>query len=131
MIPLHDLDLLNTLADLAVENGVLLASPSLIKLGRTIPAQRKAPLSLWLAENIPAFGEALETVDAKWGKTILHENLLVARVRDLSLRVQLERELKGNIVLLSDHYIAFPIESRPSVEKVLKKTGFVVKTVKP
>lgn len=131
LIPLHDLDLLNTLAHLAVENGVLLASPSLVKLGHAIPAQRHAPLSRWLAENVPAFGKALETVEAKWGQTLLHENLLVARVRDLSLRVQLERELKENLIVLSDHYVAFPQESRSSVEKVLKKTGFVVKTVKP
>lgn len=131
LIPLHDLDLLNTLTHLTVENGVLLASPSLVKLGRAIPAQRNAPLSRWLAENIPAFGKTLKTVEAQWGKTILHENLLIARVQDLSLRVQLERELKENLVVLSDHYIAFPRESRSSVEKVLKKTGFVVKTVKP
>jgi hypothetical protein len=130
LIPLHDLDLLNTLAHLEVEKGNLYAFPSLVKLGRAIPAQRNAPLSRWLAENIPAFGKALKTVNAKWGQTLLHENLLVARVRDLSLRIQLERELKEKLVVLSDHYIAFPKESRSSVEKVLKKTGFVVKTVK-
>jgi hypothetical protein len=130
LIPLHDLDLLNTLAHLEVDKGHLYAFPSLVKLGRAIPAQRNAPLSRWLAENIPAFGKALETVNAKWGQTLLHENLLVARVRDLSLRVQLERELKENLIVLSDYYIAFPQESRSSVEKVLKKMGFVVKTVK-
>ncbi len=130
LIPLHDLAILNTLTHLTVENGVLLASPSLVKLGRAIPAQRNAPLSHWLAENIPAFGKTLKTVNAKWGKTILHENLLFARVRDLSLRVQLERELKEKLVVLSDHYIAFPQESRSNVEKILKKTGFVIKTVK-
>jgi len=129
-IPLRDLDLLNALTHLTVKNNELRAYPSLIKLGRAIPAQRNAPLSRWLAENIPAFGEAIETVNAKWGRTLLHENLLVAQVRDLSLRVQLERELKENLIVLSDHYIAFPKESRYSVEKVLKKTGFVVKTVK-
>jgi hypothetical protein len=130
LIPLHALDILNTLTHLAMENGVLLASPSLIKLGRAIPAQRNAPLSRWLAENIPAFGQAIQTVNAQWGKTILHENLLVARVRDLSLRIQIERELKEKLVVLSDHYIAFPQESRSNIEKILKKMGFVVKTVK-
>ena len=130
LVPLHDLDLLNTLAHLKVDKGNLYAYPSLIKLGHASATQRNAPLSRWLAENITAFGEALETVNAKWGKTLLHENLLVAQVRDLSLRVQLERELKENLIVLSDHYIAFPKESRSNVEKVLKKTGFVVKTVK-
>ncbi len=130
LIPLHDLDLLNTLTHLAVENGALYAFPSLVKLGRALPAQRKTPLSLWLAENVSVFGKAIETVNEKWGKTILHETLLIARVRDLSLRVQLEREFKENIVVLEQHYVAFPPAWRTEVEKVLKKAGFVVKMVK-
>ena len=52
-------------------------------------------------------------------------------MRDLSLRVQLERELKDRLIVLSEHFIAFPSEARTSVEKVLKKTGFVTKTIKP
>jgi hypothetical protein len=129
LIPLSDLEELNIIAHLAVEKGVLFASASLIKLGLAAPAQRNSPLSRWLAERVPAFGRVAETVQQKWGKTILHENLLVARVRDLSLRVQLERELGPALVVLSDHFIAFPLEARPSVEKVLKKTGFVTKTI--
>jgi hypothetical protein len=114
-----------------MEKDILQASPSPIKLGRATPQQRNAMLSLWLAKNVPAFGKALAAVNEKWGKTILHENLLIALVRDLNLRVQLQRELGQNLILLSDHFIAFPIEFRPSVEKVLKKTGFVIKTIKP
>lgn len=130
LIPFGQLELLNALTHLSVEDGALLALPSSVKLGRATPQQRISPLSAWLTENIPAFGKAIQNVNAQWGKTILHENLLVARVRDLSLRVQLERELKDNLILLNEHFIAFPIESRASVEKVLKKTGFVVKTIK-
>jgi hypothetical protein len=131
LIPIHDLDLLNTLTRLDLENGDLYAFPSPIKLGRSTLAQRNSPLSLWLAEHMPAFGKVLEAVNAKWGKTLLHENLLIARVRDLSLRVQLESELGQNLVLLNEQFIAFPRDMLSSVEKVLKKTGFVIKTVKP
>ncbi len=130
LIPLHDLDLMNILTHLEVEQGSLYATPSLIKLGRAIPARRRSPLSRWLAEHIPAFGNVLKTVESKWGQTLLHENLLFARVRDLSLRIQLERELGPRQVVLSDDFIAFPPEARFSVEKVLKKMGFVVKIVK-
>jgi len=131
-IPLHQLELLNILTHLTVEkNAIVQATPSLIKLGRATPQQRNSPLSLWLAENVPAFGKALASVNEKWGKTILHENLLIARVRDLNLRVQLERELEQNLIVLNDHFIAFPSESRSDVEKILKKTGFVAKTIKP
>jgi hypothetical protein len=130
MIPLYQLELLNILMQLTVEDGVLLALPNLTQMGHSLPAQRQSPLARWLAENIPAFGDALVVVNERWGKTLLHENLLFARVRDLSLRIQLERELRQNIVVLNDHFIAFPVESRSSVEKVLKKSGFVIKTVK-
>ncbi len=128
LIPIHDLALLNILTHLTLKGDELRTYPSLIKLGRAISAQRNAPLSHWLAENVPAFGKALETVNAQWGQTLLHENLLVAR--DLSLRIQLEREFKENIVILDQHYIAFPPAWRTEVEKMLKKAGFVVKVVK-
>jgi hypothetical protein len=118
------------MANLTVENGALLALPNLIQLGRSLPAQRQSSLMSWLTENISTFGESLAVVNQRWGKTLLHENLLVARVRDLSLRVQLERELGQEVVILSDYFIAFPFESRSSVEKVLKKSGFVIKAVK-
>ena len=131
LIPLPDLEQINALAHLALDKGRLFASPSLVKLGRASPAQRDSPLAHWLAEHVYAFQTTLEQVNASWGKTILHENLYIARVRDLSLRVQLERELKDKIVVLSDHFIAFPLEMRPNVEKILRKTGFVVKTVRP
>jgi hypothetical protein len=129
-VPFSQLELLNLLANLEVAGSTLLARPSLVKVGRALPAQRQSALSRWLAENIPAFREALDTVDKRWGKMLLHENLLVARVRDLSLRIQLERELGSKIVVLSEYFVAFPVDSRPIVERVLKKSGFVTKTIK-
>ncbi len=131
LIPLHDLELFNIFADFEISDGMLFASPSLLKLGRAEPATRNSPLLYWLAEKIATFRETLETVNSLWGKTILHENLLVARVRDLSLRIQLERELNNRIIILNEHFIAFPRELRPIVDKVLKKTGFVTKTIHP
>jgi hypothetical protein len=131
LIPPYYVELLNILTHLSIEKNSLRAAPSLIKLGRATPQQRNSPLSLWLAEHVPAFEKALAAVNEKWGKTILHENLLIARVRDLNLRVQLERELEQNLIVLSDHFVAFPTEFRSNVEKTLKKTGFVAKIVKP
>lgn len=131
LIPIHDLSRLNALTYLEVQDGALYASPSLIKLGRTTPILRESRLSLWLAENIPAYRKTLEIVNERWGKILLHENLLFAKVRDLSLRVQLERELKENLIVLNEKFIAFPKDTHASVEKVLKKAGFVEKVIKP
>jgi hypothetical protein len=129
LIPIQHLELFNLLTHLSVEKNELQAAPSPIKLGRATPQQRNTPLSLWLSKHIPAFEKAIVAVNEKWGRTILHENLLIARVRDLNLRVQLERELAGNLVLLDEQFIAFPSEFRSVVERTLKKTGFVAKTI--
>ena len=131
LIPLQYLEILNATAHFELIDGVLHAFPSLLKLGRAQSPQRNSWLAHYLAENIPAFKETLETANNLWGKTLLHENLLVARVRDLSLRIQLERELKDKIIILNEHFIAFPNEARPLVEKILKKTGFVTKIIHP
>ena len=40
-------------------------------------------------------------------------------------------ELKDKIIILNEHFIAFPNEARPLVEKILKKTGFVTKIIHP
>ncbi len=131
LIPIQHLELFNILTHLSVEKDNLQSAPSPIKLGRATPQQRNSPLSLWLAKHVPAFDKTLAAVNEKWGRTILHENLFIARVRDLNLRVQLERELAGNLVLLDEQFIAFPSDFRSTVERTLKKTGFVAKTVKP
>jgi hypothetical protein len=130
-IPLDQLALLNALADLRAEGDAVYVIPGLARLGRADPAERASALAGWLAQALPDFRDALAVVDARWGKTILHENLLVARVQDLSLRIQIERELGAEVVVLDEHFIAFPTRARARVEKVLKKTGFVVKTVTP
>jgi len=129
-IPFVDLEVLNLLAYLEVEKNQLLATPSQVKLGRVSPQIRASALGSWLSSQIPAFGETFKRIAKNWGKTILHTQLFIAQVRDLSLRVQLERALGENILLLSDEFVAFPQEARADVEKIVQKEGFVIKTVK-
>jgi hypothetical protein len=128
-IPFDELETLNILAYLDVDHNQMVAVPSRVKLGRAAPEIRGSALGIWLSSQIPAFGEASELIAKNWGKTILHANLLIARIKDLSLRVQLERGLGENLVLLSDEFVAFPVEARTEVEKIVHKGGFVVKTV--
>src|SRR5947209_6999285 len=65
----------------------LLIAPNLIKLGRTPDTVDALPVASWLQKNAPAFHRAFEAVRQRRGKSILHENLAVARVSDLSLKV--------------------------------------------
>ena len=73
------------------ERTRLLITPNLVKLGRAAETVAALPLADWLQKNAPTFHQAFETVRQRRGKTILHENLSVARVGDLSLKVAWKR----------------------------------------
>ena len=59
------------------------------------------------------------------------ENLLLARVSDLSLKVMLENRFgePGQLVSLSREFVAFPNELLPEIKSCLKKSGHVVKSL--
>jgi hypothetical protein len=67
------------------------------------------------------------TFDERRGKTILHEGVTIARVSDLSLKVAIEKALGSNVVSLKNDFIAFPRGLLGDVERVVKKSGHVVK----
>jgi hypothetical protein len=108
---------------------LLLVTPNLVKLGRTAETVAALPLTDWLQKNAPAFHQAFETVRQRRGKTILHENLSVARVSDLSLKVALEKALGDRIVSLGDEFIAFPPGAVAEVKRLVAHMGHVVKEV--
>ena len=107
----------------------LIATPDLVELGRVLDSVRDQPVLQWLRDNSPAFQQAVETVEQRWGKQIVHQNLLLARVNDPSLRVELERAFPspGQLVVLSDDYVGFPCQLLPLMEKVIARSGHVIK----
>jgi hypothetical protein len=108
---------------------LLLVTPNLVKLGRTADTVAALPLSDWLQKNARAFHHAFEMVRQRRGKTILHENLSVARVGDLSLKVALEKALGKRIVPLGEEFLAFPSEAVAEVKRLVAQMGHVVKEV--
>ena len=133
-VPYDSLELVAQISNVQViESGQphLAALPNVVKIGNALESIRHHPLTQWLRENAPDFRRALETVEQKWGKQILHENLLVAHVGDLVLKVQLEKAFPNptDVVFLPNDYIAFPYHLLAAVEKVIAKSGHVIKTV--
>jgi hypothetical protein len=131
-VPFEALETLVLMSDQrAVPGGqpLLLVTPNLVKLGRTADTVAALPLADWLQKNARAFHQAFETVRQRRGKTILHENLLVARVGDLSLKVALEKALGRRIVPLGEEFLAFPSEAAAEVKRLVAQMGHVVKEV--
>lgn len=73
----------------------------------------------------------MATIRKREGKTIVHDNLMIAAVKDLSLRVLLEKKFSNSkqVVTLSDEFISFPLNLLPEIEKIVNKSGHAVKYV--
>ncbi|MEA3340008.1 MAG: hypothetical protein U9R15_08585 [Chloroflexota bacterium] len=134
-VPYRDLERLARMASLQTADAkdpCLIASPNLVKMGRALETIRDWPLTQWLRENAPTFHQALETVEERWGKQIVHQNLLVAQVDDVGLKVQLEKVFPDpkTVLFLPNDYIAFPRRMFTKIKKAVDKAGRVIKLVK-
>lgn len=135
-VPYESLELLNRIADFDVGDGRLRPVPNVVKLVDAADLTRNHALARYLRANDAEFRAAFKRIDAQWGKLIVHENLLVARVADVSLRVKLQQTFgdadgapSPGLVPLAGEYVAFPRALLGDIEKFLKKAGHVVKTV--
>jgi hypothetical protein len=131
-VPFEALEKLVTISDQRPAPGrrpALLVAPNLVKLGRAAEAFFTWPLADWLEKNSPAFHQAIDTLRQRRGKTVLHENLLVARVNDLALKVAIEKAMGNRIVSLGEDAVAFPCDAVTEVTRVVAKSGHVVKEV--
>jgi hypothetical protein len=129
-VPYTALEILVQVGDFEVHGSRLFLLPSLVKMGNTTTELRNHPIILWLGENNQDFAESLSLVNEQWGKITFHDNLLFARVTDLSLRVQLEKVFKdGSVIFLPEGWLAFPVMMEVKVARAVEKAGHVVKRV--
>jgi len=127
-----ELEVLAQIATFAMTSSGLEARPAIVKIGRAWPSYVEHSLWTWLKEHSPVFHLAMETTRVRRNKTIVHKNLLIAKVCDLSLRVRIEKALTDpqKLIVINDEYIAFPEKSLGIIEKVVQKSGHVIKSVK-
>lgn len=128
-IPYESLELLEQVAVLKTAANHLRAIPSIAKIGEAPPTRIQQPLIDWLAQHSAAFQKALETAEKRWGKVLVHENVMVARVTDLSLRVKVQKAFEQQVVLIGEEWLVFPVSLTGEMEKMIKKAGHVIKWV--
>ncbi|MGP8337411.1 MAG: hypothetical protein ACT6FC_04170 [Methanosarcinaceae archaeon] len=128
-IPYTALEVLAFVAILDIHNSNLRATASIIKIGNALKIVRKDSFFVWLKKNTSGFRIATEIAEKRWGKQVIHENLMVAQVKDLSLKVQIEKSYADSrsLVLLTDDYIAFPADILPAIQKLVEASGHVIK----
>ncbi len=128
--PLSVLARLGEISSIVVARGELWAMPNLLKISHAPDQALTDPVVCWLGEHHPAFRGTMETVKERRGKVIVHENLLVARVSDLGLKVMLEKRFggPGQLVALDAGFVAFPTGLLPELASWMKKSGHVIKS---
>jgi hypothetical protein len=131
-IPYHSLEYLAKMTKLKVSDSRLIAQPHPIKMGRAPETLWQHPLTGWLREHSRVFREAIETIETRRGKQIIHTDLLLARVKDLSLKVALQKAFSdpGQLLVLPNDFIAFPQELLGDIQRLIDKSGYVVKTIR-
>jgi len=128
-IPYAALEVLASVATLDIHDSNLIATASLIKIGNALMTVRKKSVFAWLRKNSSAFHTAIKMAEKRWGKQIIHEDLMIARVKDLSLKVQIELSYADSqsLVSLPDDYIAFPCDLLPAIQILVEMSGHVIK----
>jgi len=130
-IPYTALEVLTSIARLDIHNANLRVTADIIKIGDALTTVQKKGVFEWLRENSSGFRTAIGTAEKRWGKQIIHECLMVAHVKDLSLKVQIEKSCTGSqLVSLPDDYIAFPCGTLPAIQKIVGASGHVIKKVR-
>ncbi len=131
MIPFDELEWLGRISVFQVEHSRPVVHPDMVKLGRVFKKISRDRLFVWLKHNSPSFERAIGTVHKRWGKLIVHQGVLIARVQDVSLRVAIEKAFaeSGQVVFLTEEYLAFPREYLVQISQVVSRSGHVVKTV--
>ena len=130
-IPLDALERVEEVSSFRIAAGSLRIVPNFLKTSHASLEAWAGPVFLWLRNHHPAFQRVAESIEQKRGKLIVHENLLVARIGDLSLKVMLEKKFgaPGQWADLAEDFVAFPQGLLPEIQSWLKKSGHVIKSI--
>lgn len=107
----------------AAQSGLLLR-PQLVLFGRAadeldgIPGLRQA-----MAAS-PAFADAAARVKRQRGRLLLHVGLVVLRVEETGLRMQLIHELGKQVRSLGGPYLVLPQSALPTAERLVRREGY-------
>ena len=130
-VPYEILDVLTQISKMEIVDSQLYMTPDFIGIGNAPPVTHNHPVVQWLEKNSLSFRVILRKVKERRGKMIIHENILIARVKDLPLLVNIQKSFSDihRIIPLKNDFIAFPRDLLPDIQKIVKRTGHVIKTI--
>lgn len=130
-VPLDILEIISSISNVSLieANKNLLALPNIIKLGKIF---HDHPIIEWLIKNSGLYANAVDLVKKRSKKQIIHKSIMIARVADLGLMVQIKKtfDASGKLIILSEQYIAFSKDLIYEMDALVNNTGNIIKRVK-
>lgn len=128
-VPFRILEIISSISHIAFKKDNLIAKPNIINLGKV---SHEHPVIEWLIKNSILYKNIADIIKKKCKKQIIHNNLMIARIDDLSLMVEIKKAFNDprKIIVLSDNYIAFPKNCIGEMESLVNKSGNIIKRVK-
>jgi len=132
LVPYRSLELIAGISRLRIDGSRLEAVPDFIGLGRAPASVWSDPLTQWVQAHTGSFREMMARIEVQRGKQIIHDNLLLAKVKDLSLKVQIQKAFPdpAQLVVLPNDYLAFPRGSLADIQQLVTRSGYVIRTTK-
>ena len=71
----------------------------------------------------------LNDIENKYGKILLHSNIIIAKINNFKLKAIFEKAYKqtDKMIFLPNNYVIALKEERKNIEKLVLKSGFAVK----
>jgi hypothetical protein len=107
-----------------VSKGRLRLTPSVVHLGRARGRLAEIDAVNQARKVGRAYQRAVEHVEARHGKTLLHQGLTVIRIDDLGLRTLLTHRLGDKVRNLGGSYLAITAGALDEAVKIVEKEGF-------
>ena len=131
-IPYKALEQLAILCNFTVNKKSLYVNLDFPRLVKKYSLLKEEPLLLWFKNSSKAIRDKINDVEKRYGKILLHSNLLLAKVSDFKLKAIFVKKYEGSnkMIFLSNDYIVALQEERKNIEKLVLKSGLAVKIKK-
>jgi hypothetical protein len=131
-IPYKALEQLAILCNFTVNKKSLCANLDFPRLVKKYSLLKEEPLLLWFKNRSKAIRDKINDVEKRYGKILLHSNLLLAKVSDFKLKAIFVKKYEGSnkMIFLPNDYIVALQEERKNIEKLVLKSGLAVKIKK-
>ena len=129
LVRYKSLEIIARACRMQVTGGRLTGKIDFIRLSRCMGKIEQEPDFLWLHKHLAGIKDTTALIKKRRNKTIIHENVMTAKISDLTLKIIIEKKFAatGKLISLNDEFIVFPPDLLPEIQKLTKKAGHVIK----